>query len=353
MPTFPDLEKRLETFKKYVLPAKSVLIVTHDYPDPDCLASAAGLANLLNFWGVDKVVITHGGFVGRAENRAMVRLLDLRLVPILLVEPKNFDSIVLVDAVPGGGNVSLPADTPLDAVFDHHMSPADESVPCYWDVRPDIGATSTIVTMYLLQAKCPIPTKLATALFYGIKTDTGDMGREAFPEDLSCYKILFDHMDHKILARIERPPRGMEFYECLYRALQSFALFGSVGMVNLGHISTPDYVAEMADFFHSLESLEWTVCSGIFESSLFYSVRSKEINEAGRIATRIGKEMGGSGGGHGKIGAGRVDYDDGRRQEQLARLEKSVRKILGVKRQAEKPFVGQSTPESGSNRQKR
>ena len=90
----------------------------------------------------------------------------------------------MVDCFPGRSNVSLPVDHAVSAVIDHHPVQNLDNLPFFHDVRKEIGASSTIVTEYLIAAGCPIPPKLATALFYGIKTDTGDMGRESSNEKI-------------------------------------------------------------------------------------------------------------------------------------------------------------------------
>jgi len=330
MASLPDYAARSQLLRSRILPASSALIVTHDYPDPDALASGAGLAQLLAFWGVPSSLITYGGFVGRAENRTMIRLLDIQTAPFILVNVRLFDRIIVVDAVPEAGNVSLPPETNVDAVFDHHMKMPVEPVSYFHEIRHDIGATSTLVTLYLLAAHCPIPARLATALFYGIKTDTGGMGRDAHSEDLDCYKALFDLMDHRLLARIENPERGMEFFRTLQRATTSMVLCDTLGHVHLGMVAAPDYVAEMADLFHSLETVEWTVCSGTFEDSLFFSVRCKKEESAGLMARRIARASGGTGGGHGKIGAGRLSFDSRDAGKGLDRFKKTVQEVLGI-----------------------
>ena len=80
-------------------------------------------------------------------------------------------------------------------------------------------------------------------------TDTGDMGRDTSSEDLACYKILFDKMDHRLLSRIEHPDRDVEFFKMLYRAAQSMVIFESVGYIHLGQVSSPDFVGEIVDTF--------------------------------------------------------------------------------------------------------
>ncbi|MBN1306695.1 MAG: DHH family phosphoesterase [Chitinispirillaceae bacterium] len=305
-PETADFGGTAAQFKASIVPAKSVLILTHDYPDPDCIAAAFGTSHLCVFWGVPSPVVSFGGFVGRAENRAMVRFLDIAMVPFVLIDVKEFEKIILVDSFPGKGNISLPPSVVVNAVIDHHPAPPDTAIGCFQDIRNDIGATSTIITKYLLEAHCPITQKLATALFYGIKTDTGDMRRDVSPHDLDCYKYLFDLIDHRLLSYIEYPDRDVEYFRLLHRAVRSGTSYEDLGYIHLGSISTPDYVAEMADLFHALEKLEWMICSGIFRNQIFFSIRSKKMNTSGFQAERLVRQLGGSGGGHGRAAAGRI-----------------------------------------------
>jgi nanoRNase/pAp phosphatase (c-di-AMP/oligoRNAs hydrolase) len=327
-----DFRKKLLSFRQHILPAETVLIVTHDYPDPDCLASAFGVANLLRFWGVKSSIITFGGFVGRAENRAMIRVLNIPSVPFALTDIKDYDRIILVDSFPNKGNVSLPANALVNAVIDHHPHEPLLKVPYFHDIRENFGATSTIITKYLIEAGCKITPKLATALFYGIKTDTGDMiRRESVPEDIECYKLLFDIIDHRLLSRIENPDRDEEFFRIIHRAVESTYTSETFGYTYLGTVSTPDYVAEMADLFHSLERLEWMVCSGVFKNHIFFSIRAKIHATAGILAEQIAKRHGGSGGGHAKVAAGRIPVTADTVNKILAEFEDSIRELFEIK----------------------
>ncbi|HEX2957944.1 MAG TPA: DHH family phosphoesterase [Chitinispirillaceae bacterium] len=325
-----DFDEKLASFRNHVLPASSVLILTHDYPDPDCLASAFGISTLLTFWGIKSSVISFGGFVGRAENRAMIRFLNIRTVPFVLTEVKDFERIILVDSFPGKGNVSLARDVQIHAVIDHHPNEPSPDSTFFYDIRKDYGATSTIITRYLLSANCPISSKLATALFYGIKTDTGEMRREVSTDDLSCYKYLFDIMDHHLLSMIENPDRDIEFFKVLHKATESAVTFDTVGYTHLGNVSTPDYIAEMADLFHSLERIEWMICSGIFKNQIFYSIRSKNADLAGVNAERIATLLGGSGGGHARVAAGRVPIENNASNKILEKFESTVKTVFGI-----------------------
>jgi nanoRNase/pAp phosphatase (c-di-AMP/oligoRNAs hydrolase) len=325
-----NFQEKLFSFKNHILPASSVLIITHDYPDPDCLASAFGVLHLLNFWGVKSSVISFGGFVGRAENRAMIRVLNIPTVPFVLTEIKDYERIILVDSFPDKGNVPLPHGSTVHAVIDHHPNEPPSDAPYFHDIRKEFGATSTIITKYLIEAGFRITPKLATALYYGIKTDTGDMRREGMPEDIECYKLLFDIMDHRFLSRIENPDRDEEFFRILHRAVEATYISESFGYTYLGNVSTPDYVAEMADLFHSLERLEWMVCSGVFKNHIFFSIRSKTKNTAGTIAEQLAEKFGGTGGGHARVSAGRIPINPERVNKTLNKFENMMKEIFGT-----------------------
>jgi len=330
-PVISSFAQKAAELRDRIGTAQSVLILTHDYPDPDCIASALGVAHLCSFWNIPSPVISFGGFIGRAENRAMVRYLNIEMVPFMLVDLKEFDKIIMVDSFPGKGNVSLSGVMAVDAVIDHHPSPNAENFTFFQDIRCDLGATSTIITRYLLEAGCPVTTKLATALFYGIKTDTGEMRRDVSIHDLECYKYLFDNIDHHLLSQIENPERDIEFFRLLHRAADSAVNYDTVSYTHLGNVSTPDYIAEMADLFHSLEKIEWMICSGIFKNQIFFSIRTKSFNSAGNKAETLAKELGGSGGGHGRAAAGRILIPTNVSTEsKLADFEEKVRVLFNI-----------------------
>jgi nanoRNase/pAp phosphatase (c-di-AMP/oligoRNAs hydrolase) len=324
------MKARLESFRNQVTPSSSALVLMHDYPDPDCIASAQGVALLLTTWGVSSCAISFGGFIGRAENKAMIRFLNIHTVPYVLLEIKDYDRVIMVDCFPGRSNVSLPLDHRVHAVLDHHAVASLDDLPFFHDIRSNIGATSTIVTEYLIASGCTIPPKLATALFYGIKTDTGDMGRESTAEDLECYSMLFDKIDHALLAKIENPDRDVAFFRMLKQAAQTMMAFGSLGYIPLGSVSSPDYVAEMADLFHSLEKIDSTICCGIFKKNIYFSIRAKNRDEAGISAERIAASLGGGGGGHGKIGAGRIPFDKVHEDEIFSRFERTFKEVFNI-----------------------
>ena len=136
------------------------------------------LAWLLEQMAGVEAVVAYGGIVGRAENRALVKVLRLPVVPLSRVAFDDFDLIAMVDTQPEQGNHSLPAAHFPDVVIDHHPERPETRLAVVADVGRDTGATSTVVTDYLRASGLEIPPAIATALFYGIKSDTRDLERE-------------------------------------------------------------------------------------------------------------------------------------------------------------------------------
>ncbi len=302
-------KKRVNELKQKMQNVSSALIITHDFPDPDCIGAAFGLQQLLKSWSID-TRIAFGGFVGRAENRAMIRELNIQTIPLALIDYSDYDKILMVDSFPGSGHVSLPEDKKVDVVIDHHPNDIPSGSETFYEIIPQIGSTSTIITSYLDAENIKLKPAVATALFYGIKTDTNDMSVNVTEPDLKSYKILFDNMDHIALSNIEAPQRGLEYFKVLHRATEATQYFEKVGYTHLGEVSSPDFVAEIADLFHSYEKLEWMFSTAIFKNQLFFSVRSKKDSTAGKKAEKIATTLGGHGGGHSTKAAGQIPISE-------------------------------------------
>ncbi|MCS6914531.1 MAG: DHH family phosphoesterase [Myxococcales bacterium] len=281
------------------------LILTHDNPDPDSLAAAMGLERLLIREGIAPVIGT-GGIIGRAQNRAMVRELGLVLTPFESVELDTFPLVALVDTQPGTGNNSLPPSRLPDIVIDHHPPrPLSRQVP-WCDIRPDYGASSTIVWTYLQEAKIDWDPILATAFLYAIKTETRDLGRDAGPLERQAYLELSALSDHAKLYAITNPKLGREHFVALDRACRMAICWGELIAVNLGSLPYPDLVAEIADLMLAYDKASWCVCVGEHEGSVYLSIRSDvEDAHAGELIRRVVGSKGAAGG-HGLSAGGRL-----------------------------------------------
>jgi len=302
-----DARERVEKLVALASTRSKPLILTHDNPDPDCLASALALAQIFHDrCGLDSV-IGYGGIVGRAENRAMIKVLKIPIVPVSRVVFGEHDLICLVDSQPSMGNHSLPPQFFPDVVIDHHP-PRDESwSAAFAEVGGDFGATSTILVQYLRAAGLKPTPEVATALFYGIKADTRDLGRMTEDVDLDAYLYLFPLADKTALAQIEYPALPANYFRLYSKALKKARVYGDAVAVDLGEIYTPDMVAEIADHLMSLEGMKWSLAYASYDGQLFFSlrVRDRRMN-AGRLIREITEAKGGSAGGHGAMAGARL-----------------------------------------------
>ncbi|TKJ29954.1 MAG: hypothetical protein CEE40_06610 [Chloroflexi bacterium B3_Chlor] len=310
---------------------RSALIVTHDDPDPDAIASAMALAYLLEQRLGLKATLAHGGIIGRAENKAMVRLLSIEIRPLYELDPRKYDVIALVDAQAGAGNVGLSEDITPTVLIDHHSEVQSEveGVP-FADIRTGYGATSTILSSYLKAVGLPPDPRTATALFYGIKSDTMGLARRAGDADVEAYLYLLPLADTKILAQIEQAQVPLAYFRAFERALERTFIYDDVVICSLGSMDWPDLAAEMADFLLRWEGARWIICTGLFDDEIVISVRTNDLEgNAGRVVQEVVSGMG-TGGGHDLMAGGRIPLDDQSprdvvrelRRRFLARLER-------------------------------
>jgi nanoRNase/pAp phosphatase (c-di-AMP/oligoRNAs hydrolase) len=298
---------RLDRLVQYARSHKRALILTHDNPDPDSLAAGVALAYLLEKLAGVAAVVAYGGIVGRSENRALVRVLKLPVVPVARVVFDDFDLICMVDTQPEQGNHSLPARHFPDVVIDHHPERPDSHLAPIADVGGPIGATSTVVAEYFRASGVKVPTQVATALFYGIKADTRDLGRQTTKQDVDAYLWLFPMTDKDALGEIEHPKLPAEYYRLHHTAIERAQLFEDAVVCDLGGLYAPDMVAEVAERFMYLEGMRWSLAFGSYEEAIYFSVRTSDRRmNAGRLIRDVIEAKGGSAGGHGTMAGARL-----------------------------------------------
>jgi len=307
----PDTLKRSKSHSDEMLEwlrgkGKTIIII-HDNPDPDCLASAMALRHLLAMKLSRDAVIAFSGMIGRSENLAMAKELEITMIPLELVDLSEFSAVCMLDTQPGTGNNSLPPGCRVDIVIDHH--PLREATKaCRWvDIRDDYGVTATILYEYLLAQNITIGTKLATALFYAIKSETQDLGREANRPDRDAYLHLFPLANKNILYEITHPRLPVEHFRTIHSSVENATIYGPLLVVNLHKICFPEVVSEMADYLIRLEGIETVLGMGHYNDGVILSIRttSHQLN-AGEIIRRLvaGK---GTAGGHGMMAGGKLD----------------------------------------------
>ncbi len=271
---------------------KIQILLQHD-PDPDAIGSALALRELLGRNRATTPIVTFGE-VTRPENLAMLRLLDIQIDKITHEElHQDRARLALVDVQPPYFEQPLGR---VDLVVDHHpMRTSFKSR--YADLRTPYGATSTIFTGYLRAAGIKPSQRLATALLYGIKTDTLFLERGSHAADLEAFTYLYPLANRALIIKMERPALPREDLEAFGRALTRLQLEDGVAVIHMGEIRREDVIPQMAELSLQIEGVEWSVVSGLCGDRVVISVRNVGyVGSAGDVMKRLFDELGSAGG---------------------------------------------------------
>ena len=275
--------EQTEKIRELTRGAENMLILTQHDPDPDALASGMALRTLLGRNLATTPLGSLGG-VTRSENLKMIRHLDIRLTPLEPQSLSKYSVIALVDVQPPYFGDVLPR---ADIVFDHHPRVAGYACS-FEDIREDYGATSTILSEYLIANGIKFNQRLATALLYGIKSDTLMLGREVHAADVQVFTSLYPLANHDLLRRIEYPSLNPEEVSAFARALQKHRLINRVVFTHLGRVRRDDIIPRLADFCLQMDGAEWSVVSGLFQRRVIISVRNAGyVRSAGEVVKKL------------------------------------------------------------------
>lgn len=309
--------ERLRLFYSQFQAKDQVLVVIN--ADPDAIASAMSVKRLL--WKkVVSVTLAHINVIERPDNIAMARLLNARLVHIDKVTVNQYDRFVIVDSQPD--HHERFSTFKADVVIDHH--PVGKSpVAGYVDIRPDYGATSTMMIEYLKAAGIKPAMKLATALYLGIKVDTSDFERRVLIEDVRAFQFVYRYANVYLARRIEQEEIRRDSLKYFSRALDLHIIKNNKVFVHLGQVENPDICVILADFFMRVSAIRWSIVSGVYDGRLVVIFRNDGISrDAGKTAAKIFGSMGAAGG---HKGLARAEIDMGVFSNTTG--QKSVREI--------------------------
>lgn len=327
------VREKLSRLVKLARTRKRGLVLTHDNPDPDSMASAVALATLLQRKVGLSTQVAYGGIIGRAENIAFVRELKLPVDPISKIVFDDYDLLALVDTQQNVGNHALPVHLIADIVIDHHPLRTENAAPVAFSDVGNTGATSTLLTQYLRAARIEPGSELATALYYGIKADTRDLERQTRNPDVDSYLWLFPKIDRDLLAKIEHPDVPARYFQMYHAAIERAKVFSSAVITDLGEVYSPDMVAEVAERLSFLDSIVWSLAYGSYRSQLYLSLRvSDRRMRAGKLIRDLTQDLGGSAGGHGSMAGARLPLHGTRQQRLTLRREvlRRFKESLGI-----------------------
>jgi len=308
-----------------------VLVLTHDNPDPDALASGKAFVSLLKeAWGIPSR-LAYSGLVARAENHVMLQRLTPEWKNIeALPDLKEFSAVAQVDTQPGAGNNRLDSVQPNHIVIDHHYPVRDTiDAVAYSDVRTETGSTVTMLFQYLEAAGIELDPLLATAMFYGIKTDTRSLSRGDSPADEVAFVNLLHHLDQQELSRVELASLSREYFRAFNRGLHATHLYGHALVTRLGKMEQPDFAAEMADILIRLQGAKAALCLGQHGETIQISLRTEPMGEdAGLIIQRVVVPPG-KAGGHGTMAGGQVPLEGRDLESLIAEIEQRFLAVMG------------------------
>ncbi len=303
--------------------------------DPDAIASALAVKRLL--WRkVAGVTIACTNVIKRPDNLAMLRLLDVRLTQFEVIETGRFSKFVIVDSQPSHNEHFKKFKA--DVIIDHHPDAGEAAA--FTDIRPAYGATASIMTEYLRAARIKPSAKLATGLFYAIKTDTDNFARKALFEDVKAFQFLFRHVNIHMARNIEQSELKFEFLKYFKIALEEKRRRKGKLYAHLGNVPSPDVCVLVADFFMRVSAVSWSIVSGRCNKKLFIIFRNDgNRKDAGRLASkRFGQS--GSAGGHKNMARAEIAYPDLKPEIDPADDSKLALWIIrNVEKSTEKPKV--------------
>ena len=289
-----------------------VLIVIN--ADPDAIASAMAVSRLLWRRALN-VTISNINKIKRPDNLAMIRLLGVTLTSFSEINPLEYNRIVMVDSQPDHNELLVPLEP--DVIIDHHPDSGIKAP--FLDIRPNYGATATIMTEYLRSARIKPSVKLATGLFHAIKTDTNDFKGKTLIEDVQAFQYLFKYANIHLARKIEQADLRLDFLKYFKIALSNMRLHNKKVFVHLGTVATPDVLVIIADFFMRISSVTWSIVSGTCDKKLVVIFRNDGIRKnAGDVAKKSFGQLG-SAGGHKNMARaeialsdlnGHIDYKD-------------------------------------------
>ena len=271
---------------------KDRVLITID-PDPDSIAAALALKRLL--W--HKVLSTTVGLtrpIKRLNNLTLVRLLRLPLTPIKPKALKEFDKFLLVDGQPQHNEMF--ANIRYTAVIDHHPPICEINAP-FVDIRPEYGATATIMTEYLQTVAIKPSKTLATALIYGIKTDTRNFERHCLLDDVKAFHYLFGKANLNIIRKVEISDLALKDLNCFERAVRVKRVVKGRIYAHLDKVASHDILVIIAEFLLKVHDISWSIVSGIHADLLIVVIRNDGYRkDAGRTIAKAFEDLGSAGG---------------------------------------------------------
>ena len=325
MSTQTQVLKRSSQLLDVLADYDQLIIVMHDNPDPDAIATGWAVHTLIEEKLGTPTRLIGGGAIVRAENLHMVDLLGPPIQLVLSVEVSGNCATVLVDCALGASNQLLTrsAKKPV-AIIDHHLSECRDADVNFVDIRSDVAASATIAADYLREQNIEPGPKLATALVYAMRTETRGCETHHSELDNSVLVWLTERAEPALLAEIENAPLSRRYFADLAAAMSETVVYDDTAFCMLPHAAGPEIVGEVADLLIRCHGVRQALCAAVVDGDLLLSARTQRDNEnACHLLQRTLDGIGG-GGGHAHRAGGKIPRVNGDRRR-VDKLHNEVR----------------------------
>ncbi len=279
-----------------LLKYNSIVIQCHNFPDADTIASGYGLYCYLTANG-KKPRLVYGGSkkISKSNLLIMIEKLDIPIEYLEKIVTKP-ELLITADCVHGESNT---ADFEAEnyAAIDHHAGVYANS-PMY-DIRPSYGSCSSVIAVLLNEAGYDFNAekKLATALYYGLYTDTDEMKELSHPADRDLRD--FAQYDRAVFSLLINSNLSLPELRIAGDALNRISCNAKYHFASVRtEECDPNILGFISDLVIKVDSVKISLVCCKVSGGIKFSVRScvKEINAA-EIADFISEGIG-SGGGH-------------------------------------------------------
>lgn len=284
-----------------------VYIQMHNFPDPDAIASAFGLQELLKYRGIP-ATICYKGKIERYSTEKMCQILAIEIENIEEIADKltDRDEVILVDAQKGNSNIINIMGNEIICI-DHHPT-FEKQEYRYADIRPEVGACASIIAQYFLENAIPMDMRVATALSFGIRMDTKNLSRGVSKLDMEMLYQMFDRCDQNVIHNLENSNLYFEDLLAYSKAIYSIQVYDNISFADTGRDCPEGLIASVSDFMLALVEVTFSIVYSRKNDGIKLSVRSEGSKlDAGKVI-REALEGIGNGGGHAEMAGGFVPF---------------------------------------------
>ena len=295
---------------------KHVYIQTHNFPDPDAIASAYGLQQLLKYRGID-ATICYKGKIDRYSTDKLRELLCVEMQNIEDLEDilTDEDEVILVDAQKGNSNIiNMTGDEII--CIDHHPV-FEKNEYRFTDIRPEVGACASIIAQYFFENNVPMTREIATALTFGIRMDTRGMSRGVSKLDMEMLYQMFDVCDQDLIYVLENSTLYFEDLLAYSKAISSIEVYDTISFADTGRNCPEALIASVSEFMLALIEVDFSIVYSRKDEGIKLSVRSERSDlDAGKIINKALEGIG-NGGGHASMAGGFVPFSGTEEEAEL------------------------------------